>query len=446
MKGPQLSALIWLANLLVLAGGAFAGYKVYTEAEAEREDILTRVETPKTKEQRKTWTQTLDAGTTEGHKYYQDTLLTPRKRPDPVSISPNGGTLARETTLTANGGVGTPNFTWSIEGTVPKGVSLSTTKGRSVTLKFGESTPLESAVTVRVSDSNTGETVDTSYTLSFSKPVVPVITDEQLKAELEKWVNSQFTLLRLWTGSDEFAKAIVISKEAGNATLIFKAGMHFRDYAKSIDDKVKKLAAHDLEVVKINWDHVLIKGPSRNAQYKDRYFEVKLSPDPKAFEKPDLNSLGKAGTIRENKLPRPDTPPPDPNVEVVDTRPEKSTYDPATDTWTLGREDYQNVDVDDMARYAKVVHDREGKPLGIQITDDIPEDHSVVARGGRKGDIIKAINGKPVASMSDVRRIVRTDYNAGVTDFVVTFERDGVPGTKIFKVPQKKNNDADSDK
>lgn len=441
MKGPQLSALIWLANLVVLAGGAFAGYKFYSEVEADRSDILARVETPKTKEERKSWTQSQDSATTADHKYFRDTLLSPSKRPDPVSISPNGGTLQKEATLTASGGSGTPNYNWTIEGAVPKGASLSAKSGKSVKLRFGEATPQESSITVRVANGDTGEYTESSYTLSFSKVVEPEITDEQLKAELEKWVNSQFTVLRLWTGDESVAKGIVISKEAGNATLIFKAGLHFKQYAEAIDDKVKKLAAHDLEIIRINWDHILVKGPARNPKYKDRYYEVKLAPDPKVFVPPDASSLGKAGVIRETKLKLPEETPPDPNIEAVDTRPKESVYDQETDTWTLGTDDYKNIDVDDMAKYAKVVHDREGKPLGIQITDDIPEDHTVVSRGGRKGDIIKAINGKPVASMSDVRRIVRTEYNNGVQEFVVTFERDGVPGTKIFKVPPKKNNE-----
>lgn len=440
MKGPQLSALVWLANIVVLAGGAFAGYKFYSQVEADRSDVLARVETPKTKEERKSWTQTEDSATTADHKYYRDTLLTPKKRPDPVSISPNGGTLQKEATLSASGGSGTPAYKWTIEGTVPRGVSLSAKAGRSVKLRFGEATPQESSVTVRVANGDTGEYKDSTYTLSFTKEVKPEITDEQLKAELEKWVNSQFTVLRLWTGNESVAKAIVISKEAGNATLILKAGLHFREYAEATDDKVRKLAAHDLEIIRINWDHVLVKGQARNPEYKDRYYEVKLAPDPKIFELPDINSMHKTGKIRETKLKLPEENPPDPNVKVVDTRPKESVYDQDSDTWTLGTDDYKNVDVDDMAKYAKVVHDREGKPLGIQITDDIPEDHTVVSRGGRKGDIIKAINGKPVASMSDVRRIVRTDYNNGVQEFVVTFERDGVPGTKIFKVPPKKNN------
>ena len=441
MKGPQLSALIWLANLLVLAGGAFAGYKFYTEVEEDRSLVLKRVETPKTKEPRKSWTQSQDSATTADHKYYRDTLLSPSKRPDPVSVSPNGGTLNKPASLTASGGSGTPAYKWSIEGAVPKGVSLSAKAGRSVNLRFGESTPQESTVTVRVANGDTGEYADSTYTLSFTKEVIPEVTDEQLKAELEKWVNSQFTLLRLYYGPEDYAKAIVISKEAGNATLIFQAGLHFKEYAEAMDDKVKKLGKHDLEIIKIAWDHVLIKGASRRQGYTDRYYEVKLSPDPKVFELPDINSMGKTGKIRDTKLKLPDETPPNPEVEVVDTRPKESVYDKDSDTWTLGTDDYKNINVDDMAKYAKVVHDREGKPLGIQITDDIPEDHTVVSRGGRKGDIIKAINGKPVASMSDVRRIVRTEYNSGVQEFVVTFERDGVPGTKIFKVPPKKKSD-----
>lgn len=440
MKGPQLSALIWLANLIVLAGGAFAGYTFFSDVEEDRADVLARVESPKTKVPRKSWTQTQDVAGVADHEIYRDTMLSPLARPDAVSVSPSAGTFGKEATLTAAGGSGTPAYTWTLEGAVPAGVSLSAKSGRTVNLRFNKSTPQESVVTVRVANGTTGETAEGTYTLSFSEKVDPEPTDEQLKAELEKWLNSQFTVLRLWTGPESVAKGIVISKEAGNATLILQSGMHFKEYAEAMDDKVKKLAAHDLEVLKINWDHVLMKAPSRNPKYKDRYYEVKLSPDPKIFELPDINSMGKSVKPRESKLKLPEETPPNPDVEVVDTRPKESVYDQATDTWTLGTDDYKNIDVDDMAKYAKVVHDREGKPLGIQITDDVPDDHTVVSRGGRKGDIIKAINGKPVASMSDVRRIVRTDYNAGVQEFVVTFEREGVPGTKIFKVPPKKNN------
>ena len=444
MKGPQLALLIWLANLLVLAGGAFVGYSYWQDIEADRDAKYAQASQPKTKEKRVTWQNTVDSATTADHTFYRDVLLSPHERPDAVSVSPSGGTLEKPATLTAKGGAADPsNFVWSIEGATPAGVSLSTKKGRTTQLRFSKATPQGSTVTVKASN-GTGkdEIAECTYTLNFNEKVDPEPTDEQLKAELEKWVNSQFTLLRLWYGPPSIAKAVVISKEAKNATLLFQAGLKFPeeyDRERNSDVNVQKLAKYDLEVVKIEWDHVLMKGASRNPKYKDRHYEVKLIPEP--VELPDINKLGKTGKIGESKIKLPDNPPPDPKVEAEDTRPKESVYDADSDTWTLGTDDYKNVNVDELARYAKVVHDREGKPLGIQISDDIPDDNSVIARGGRKGDIIKAINGKPVASMSDVRRIVRTEYNNGVEEFIVTFERDGVPGTKRFKVPKKKNND-----
>lgn len=443
MKGPQVSALIWLANLLVLAGGAFGGYKFWQSIEADRDAKYAQASQPKTKEPRVNWQNTVDSATTADHKYFQDVLVTPRKRPDAVTISPASGTFAKSTTLTGRGGSGSPTaYTWAIEGAAPAGVSLSAKSGLKTELRFSKTTPLESTVTVSATNGTSGEVAKATYTLSFSEKIDPERTDEELKAELEKWVNSQFTLLRLWYGPPSIAKAVVISKEAKNATLLFLAGLKFpEEYSKerAMDANIQKLAQYDLEVLKIEWDHVLMKGASRDPKYKDRRYEIKLTADPKAFELPDISKLGKTGKIGESKIKLPEKTPPDPTIEVVDTRPKESVYDEKTDTWTLGTDDYKDVDVDALARYAKVVHDREGKPLGIQISDDIPEDNTVISRGGKKGDIIKAINGKPVASMSDVRRIVRTEYNAGVEEFVVTYDRDGLPFTKRFKVPKKKD-------
>jgi hypothetical protein len=265
-----------------------------------------------------------------------------------------------------------------------------------------------------------------------------------LKKELEDWVNAQFDLVRLWYGDPEIARATVLSKEAGGAMLIFRAGLSFKEeYAKALDAKVQKLAAYDLSVVKIEYDHVKMRGPSRRPEFKDRYFEVVLKANKDAFTLPDPGKMGKPKLSNTNggRMPPIDKPLPDPNIEPVDTRPKESTYDAKTDTWTIGTDDYKNMNVDDLAKYAKVVHDRNGNPLGIQITDEIPDDNVVVARGGRKGDIIKAINGKPVLSMADVRRIVREDYNAGVTEFRVNYEREGVPYTKTFNAPAKKKTD-----
>jgi membrane-associated protease RseP (regulator of RpoE activity) len=128
----------------------------------------------------------------------------------------------------------------------------------------------------------------------------------------------------------------------------------------------------------------------------------------------------------------------DPAKPPVDTRPAESSYDEKTDTWTIGTNDFANINVDELAKYAKVVMDKDGKTLGIQITEEIPDNNVVIARGGKKGDIIKAINGKPVRDMSAVRGIVIKERDAGVETFVVDYERGGVPGQKTIKVPKKK--------
>lgn len=438
MKGPQIAGLIWLANLLVAAGAAFAGYTYWTQTKDEQRETYEQAGTPQTKEDRIAWKNQADNIDLKGHEAMTGFLLTPQKRPPDVSIAPSGGTLKAPATLSGAGGSGNPKvYKWAIVGDKPQGVSLSSASGAKVTLRFGKNTPQESKVTVRAVNGDTDESAEATYTLNFTENVEPDISDEQLRRELENWVNQQFTLLRLLYGPPTIAKATVESKEAGTA-LIFYAGLKFKDYEGSMDNKIKNLAKHNLEVISIEKDHVLMKGPSRNAKYKDKFFEVQLMMDMSAQPKLDGN-LGKSKSGGGNtRLPMPDKPVPDPNVEVVDTRPSESRQD-ADGNWILGTDDYKNVNVDELARYAKVVHDREGKPLGIQISDDIPEDNVVLGRGGRRGDIIKAINGQPVKSMGDVRRIVRTQYNAGTTEFNVTFERDGVPGTKVFKVPQKKN-------
>lgn len=363
MKGPQLSALIWLANIVVLAGGAMAGYKVWEGIESDRGTAMMRTSEIKTKEKRIAWQNSVDASTTGEHKYFKDTLLSPRARPVPRKDP-------------------------------------------------GPPPP--------------------------PPPPPKEPTDDELRAELEAWLKKQFRVMRLYYGSEEFSKAVVFSEEA-KMTVLFTHGLKFKEFGKASDDKIKKLAAHDLEIKGIEWDHVIVRGPSRNAKYKDRYYEIKLGPDPKAYEPPTRDKIGKQGKPADSKIKIGEgTNPPVVEVEKVDTRPRDSSYDAATDTWAIGVDD-ANLDIDELARYARPVMDRDGKPLGIQVVDDIPDDHVALARGAKRGDIIIAINGKPVTSMADIRRVVRADYDAGVNDFTVTYRRDGQEGTKHFKAPARKS-------
>lgn len=278
------------------------------------------------------------------------------------------------------------------------------------------------------------------------EPPKPVKTDEQLAKELEEWVNKQFVLDRLWYGPANLASAKVISNEANKAMLILRPEFNFKtEYSKEEykNSKLPLLSKYDITVLSIEWDHVLMKAPTidTDPKHKGKYFDVKLKLKENTNFKPD-GKLGKTGKITGSttRLPMPTEPVPAPTVEEEDTRPAVSVYDSKNDTWDLGTDDYKNINVDELAKFAKVVHDREGKPLGIQISEDIPEDNVVLGRGGRRGDIIKAINGKPVASMSDVRRVVREQYNAGIEEFRVDLERDGVPMQKVFRAPKKKEN------
>lgn len=94
--------------------------------------------------------------------------VTPFDAGSPVSISPAGTSLTTSpTALSATGGSGTPSYTWSLQGTVPTGVSLSATTGTPVNLIFGSTTPAGSTVTVRCTNGTTGEFDEETYTLNF---------------------------------------------------------------------------------------------------------------------------------------------------------------------------------------------------------------------------------------------------------------------------------------
>ncbi|MHC4839837.1 MAG: hypothetical protein ACYTDT_02610, partial [Planctomycetota bacterium] len=169
-------------------------------------------------------------------------------------------------------------------------------------------------------------------------------------------------------------------------------------------------------------------------------FEVKVSIDVSAF-KVDLAKYEGEGTSPSGspapRVEMPKDPPKDPNVEKVDSRPPTSKLN-KDGSWDIGTEDYVNIDIDALTQELVVVSDKDGKPIGIQISKDAKDESVLLRRGGRRGDVIKTINGKKIVSMSDARRIVRTDYNNGIEKFEVVYERDGIPGRKTFNVPRKK--------
>jgi large repetitive protein len=92
----------------------------------------------------------------------------PQQATTPVAITPASTTFTTSpAALTASGGSGSPSYNWSIQGTVPTGVSLSSATGASTSIIFGASTPSGSTVTVRAANGTTGEFDQETYTLNF---------------------------------------------------------------------------------------------------------------------------------------------------------------------------------------------------------------------------------------------------------------------------------------
>jgi hypothetical protein len=96
------------------------------------------------------------------------TAITTPVQSNPVVITPASTSFTTSpATLTASGGTPTVSYVWSIQGTVPTGVSLSTTTGATTDLIFGGTTPAGSTVTVRCANGTTGEFDEETYTLNF---------------------------------------------------------------------------------------------------------------------------------------------------------------------------------------------------------------------------------------------------------------------------------------
>ena len=369
MKGPQIAVMVWLGNLLLLAGGGALGYTVYSEINDNRTVIDDATKSAKARQKKVDWLASTSAKEAAQQQDFLNDKMSVRERPKPPPIK-----------------------------AIPDGP------------KVEEKEP----------------------------------DDDALRAEVKKWLEEQFSLLRTLSGSPELASGTMLAKKEGNKWFTVHTGTHFpRDYADLQDPLYEKLRNLDVTCVKIKHSAVVMKAPVPLPKYKSRYYEVELGVSEELLHSKVESGgfIGKqsSGSSKPgaNRIAMPEKVP-DPNVTPPDNRPKESSYDARTDTWTIGTNDFANIKPDELAKYAKVVYDNQGKALGIQIADNVPENNIVLSRGGRKGDIIKSINGKPVRSMVDIRTVVGKERKAGVEEFRVEYERDGVPGTKVIRVPIKK--------
>ena len=245
-------------------------------------------------------------------------------------------------------------------------------------------------------------------------------SDEQLRDELQAELNRKFTLLRMiLSNSAEYSScAFLVSN--GTRLQWFEDMYLKEEYGKSSAPELRKLA-YDLHVLTIDKDCVLVKAAS--FEKPEKHFEVRISVD---YASENMSFSG-ALFPREDDVLRPEH-----GEDKAKTIPfERDSDRRKAEEWGYPIPD--DDEIDELAKYTKPTDN------GLQILPELPEDSPARKYGARGGEIIKTINGVSVKSMSDVRRIVRTQYDAGTREFVVGFEKDGLPDTRTFKAPEKKD-------
>lgn len=232
-------------------------------------------------------------------------------------------------------------------------------------------------------------------------------SDDELRAELHAALNRRYQLQRTvtWVDDGERPGAFLL---CGSIKLFVFEGMNLNDLKGA-----EAAARGDVDVKSIAVDHVLVNAPS--ARKPEKRFDVRLE-----FGKPAPVVYRWMGSVEGGIqiAPADDTRP-----NPIPVQPDQ----PAPDKEQFTREQAEKL-FNDTVAHVRVLED------GLQLTDSVPEDSELVKQGARRGDILKAINGQAVRSMGDVRRIVRTGLDAGVQEFKVDYERDGMPQSKTIKV------------
>lgn len=232
------------------------------------------------------------------------------------------------------------------------------------------------------------------------EPIVIEKTEAQLKFELDRALNDKFKVMRLMLcSSPEFPDVATVV--TGGISMQWFEGMNLK--AEYVNTQSMAL---DIQVLKINATGVLVNAPS--TEKPDKRFDILL---PVQSEPARMN-------FSADFFPQDDARKPD----SIYTPPDQDSRQKAEHwSYPIPKEDYE-----DIAKYTKALDS------GLQILPGLPKDSPARKYGARGGEIIKRINGECVKSMSDVRRIVRTAYDAGTREFKVEYERDGVPGERTF--------------
>ncbi|MEZ5992189.1 MAG: hypothetical protein R3E76_07530 [Planctomycetota bacterium] len=242
-------------------------------------------------------------------------------------------------------------------------------------------------------------------------PPVPK-TDAELKRELERALRDRFKLMRLMLcNSPDYPNVAMLV--AGSVRMQWFKDMNLKsEYANAQSSELRKLAL-DINVLRIDEQGVLLDAPS--FEKPEKRFEVLLSIETETSSlvvSADFFPQGGALKLEGTGQPSPQ-------------RFEHNDAEQKAEQWGYPLpEDYNEKAIEDFAKYTRATDG------GLEILPELPEDSPARKYGARGGEIIKRINGEGVKTMSDVRRIVRTKYDAGIREFIVEFERDGLPGER----------------
>ena len=255
------------------------------------------------------------------------------------------------------------------------------------------------------------------------------LTDAELRAELEAKIAREIRLLRI-VYAEGRPEACFGKVRVGGNEIVLAPNAGFLDAVAESRRKGLPAWLAAVRVKDITADSVTLDAASSRPEKR---FEIKL-----ALTQPGTITVGPHRQEQpEGKRRHVENKGGGDDFEFPPAQKTKTTQNP-DGSQTLGTEDLDNKEAIEAAGNAlRTVVNEKGEPIGLQIPEDTTDDNLLIKRGGKRGDIIKSVNGKPVKMLADAKRTIREEYEAGVREFEIGYERDGSPGRQVFKLPQK---------
>lgn len=264
-------------------------------------------------------------------------------------------------------------------------------------------------------------TVDVTNT---ERAAVAEPTEEELRARVTERIRSTYKLELVAYSSIKGKPSMAFVTAAGERLQLFEGTNLNTSYGNKYDQRPESPAVvDDIVVTSIYPERIILRAHSivRPALVVD--VSLELPPAVELIEHRWFSGRSEGAGLLNAEPER-----------VLPEWPSESHYDKKNDIWQIGRTDFEALPAA-LARYARVVMANDGNATGVQVSSDLPADSPIRKLGGRPGDLLKAVNGISVRGMSDLRRVIRREYEAGKRKFVLEIERDGVIRRQTFRTP-----------